>query len=938
VHEVGLDDEGRAFFTMKLVKGRTLADVFDRQARGDSEWNHARVLSILQRVCEAMAFAHERRVIHRDLKPANVMVGDFGEVYVMDWGLARKLDKPDDDSIERELGSGARDSRGPDETKQGDVLGTPAYMPPEQAEGRLDSLGPQSDVYSIGAMLYQLLAGHPPYCITGESSAADVVVRRLKSGPPRALSSRDDGPPELIAICNRAMARDPARRYGDMRELARELEAFLAGRVVNAYQTGPWAETKKWVVRNKPLAAALVSAMLLLVAGLTASVVLESRAKDNALLATRKANDVLSLSAIQELKDLEIDADRLWPAHPENLAKYEAWLAKARLLTEGREKDEGPGKPAHPSRADHEAKLAEIRRRAKPLTVEQIEEDRKRSPSFVPWEKESGRLLWMRRMLGQESWPSEAAIEVELARAHFPIDANGLNEIAWPLIDADPKKIHYGDEVRALVLAQRAVAAAQPSERSLIRDTLAWADYRVGRFDQARAEELRAVAETEPAKKEDFERYLANLEGAIGEWQGASERNARIEEARLLAGKVAELERDVNTRRTYLFDDAQDQWWHAQLAQLVADLSQFTDDRSGGLFSSGASERHGWGIPRRMEFASTIRERSVDGPEARKRWNDAIDSIAKSPLYKGLRLAPELGLFPIGEDPASHLWEFAHLQTGEPVERGADGHLITKESMGLVLVLIPETITWVGAQATNPHGHEFDLHASANEFPPHAVKLPPYFISKYEMTQHQWEWLTSHNPSFHGRSNYARNCNEANEPWNGLHPVENISWLEVDVRLKQLGLDLPTEDQWEVACRSGSEGPFWSGDRETLFGVANLADAFAKKISGRSSGAYESWDDGNALHAEVGRYRPNGFGLHDVHGNVWEWCSSILPLASNAEAVETAPADASLSLRVSRGGSYYDDAWSARAAYRFITTADFHDSRHGVRPVMALSK
>jgi formylglycine-generating enzyme required for sulfatase activity len=116
-----------------------------------------------------------------------------------------------------------------------------------------------------------------------------------------------------------------------------------------------------------------------------------------------------------------------------------------------------------------------------------------------------------------------------------------------------------------------------------------------------------------------------------------------------------------------------------------------------------------------------------------------------------------------------------------------------------------------------------------------------------------------------------------------------------------------------------------------------LADAFAKKISGRSSGAYESWDDGNALHAEVGRYRPNGFGLHDVHGNVWEWCSSILPLASNAEAVETAPADESLSLRVSRGGSYYDDAWSARAAYRFITTADFRDSRHGVRPVRSLS-
>jgi sulfatase modifying factor 1 len=116
-----------------------------------------------------------------------------------------------------------------------------------------------------------------------------------------------------------------------------------------------------------------------------------------------------------------------------------------------------------------------------------------------------------------------------------------------------------------------------------------------------------------------------------------------------------------------------------------------------------------------------------------------------------------------------------------------------------------------------------------------------------------------------------------------------------------------------------------------------LADAFANKVSGRSSGGYERWDDGNALHAKVGSYRPNSFGLCDVHGNVWEWCSSILPLSSNAEAVDTVAADTPVSLRVSRGGSYYEDAWSARAAYRFITTADFHDSLHGVRPVRAVS-
>jgi serine/threonine protein kinase len=464
VHELGVDDEGRAFFTMKLVKGRTLADVFERHARGDPEWNHARVLSILQRVCEAMAFAHERRVIHRDLKPANVMVGDFGEVYVMDWGLARQLDNPSDDSMGRDLDLTADDARGPHETKAGDVVGTPAYMPPEQAEGRLDSLGPQSDVYSVGAMLYQLLAGHPPYCDPGESSAAEMVMQRLKSGPPRALSSRDDGPPELIAICDRAMARIPGRRYGDMQELARELGAFRDGRVVAAYQTGAWAEAKKWVSRNKSLATALASAIVLLVLGLTASLVFKSRAEDNALLATRKANDVLSLSAIQELKELEVDADRLWPAHPENVAKYEAWIAKATLLIEGRAADEGPGKPAHPSRTDHEAKLAELRTRAQPPTADELEEDRRQTPSFSSWKRERAHLEWMHRMLGEVPWPSEAGIESELAQEKPPLDANGLNAIAWPLVDTDPAKIQYGSEVKALILARRAVAAAQPSD------------------------------------------------------------------------------------------------------------------------------------------------------------------------------------------------------------------------------------------------------------------------------------------------------------------------------------------------------------------------------------------------------------------------------------------------------------------------------------------
>src|SRR5688500_466293 len=146
VHDLGLDAEGRVYFTMKLVKGVTLGEVFDERARGEGGWTQQRVLGLLLKVCEAMSYAHAKGVIHRDLKPANVMVGKFGEVYVMDWGLAKILGREDGKDVRirpngappeggrRRSDRRARPAEMPDTalyTMDGDVLGTPAYMPPE---------------------------------------------------------------------------------------------------------------------------------------------------------------------------------------------------------------------------------------------------------------------------------------------------------------------------------------------------------------------------------------------------------------------------------------------------------------------------------------------------------------------------------------------------------------------------------------------------------------------------------------------------------------------------------------------------------------------------------------------------------------------------------------------------------------------------------------
>ncbi len=165
VHELGLDGEGRVYFTMKLVEGRTFGEVLELVRERREDWTQTRALGVIQKVCEAMSYAHAKGVIHRDLKPANVMVGRFGEVYVMDWGLAKILGR--DEAGQGRVESERRAARELDpgssmHTLQGDVLGTPAYMPPEQALGRIDEIGPPSDVYAVGAMLYHLLAGHQP--------------------------------------------------------------------------------------------------------------------------------------------------------------------------------------------------------------------------------------------------------------------------------------------------------------------------------------------------------------------------------------------------------------------------------------------------------------------------------------------------------------------------------------------------------------------------------------------------------------------------------------------------------------------------------------------------------------------------------------------------------------------------------------------------------
>ena len=239
VHELGLDPDGRVYFTMPLIKGRTLSAVFELVEAGDEEWTMVRALDAILRACEALAYAHSKGVIHRDVKPDNIMVGEFGEVYVMDWGLAKVFTDDGPSTAETEeprkavegvtTGSGARHGQresSATRTVVGDVVGTPAYMPPEQARGDVDQIGPRSDVYAMGAILYQLLAGHAPY--VNSASSLGEILHAIKRGPPVPLSEMDRPiPAGLVEICERAMQRDSEERFADLGEMGRALRGYL---------------------------------------------------------------------------------------------------------------------------------------------------------------------------------------------------------------------------------------------------------------------------------------------------------------------------------------------------------------------------------------------------------------------------------------------------------------------------------------------------------------------------------------------------------------------------------------------------------------------------------------------------------------------------------------------------------------------------------------
>ncbi|MCA9319105.1 MAG: SUMF1/EgtB/PvdO family nonheme iron enzyme, partial [Planctomycetes bacterium] len=828
LYETGVDHSGAPWIAMRHIEGRTLSAILaesrgaetltdsflddfsvtmDREDHGsdravaDAQQGSShtdqqglwRLLECFEKVARTLHVAHESGIVHRDIKPGNIMVGKDGEPVVLDFGLA---------SADADV----------QVTQSGDLMGTPAYMSPEQVTGGSRHLDRRTDVWSLGVTLHECLSGRRPFAAPSrEALYRDILIHEPEDL--RRLSPTI--PVELSVVLQTAMNKDAERRYATAENFADDLRRVRERKPIAAQPMSAWLRTCRWAQRN-PIVATMSAALLLFLGAGIVWTTMKNRqlatktveAEDNAGVA-RRNEDLANESAAEAKRNLQVaerladvkklseakgELDELWPlgrALPARILafrlRYEAMIARLPL---------------------HEKTLADLEGKALPYSVEDQEAD------------------------------------------------------------------HLVSRTRLAVVKKR-------------------------------------IAEID-----------ATLEGLDDTEFDAAER-----ELESLEADRASLEVVLSVRRTWRFggeDAGYKSWMHDVLVRLVHDLGEFADPRTGAL--AGLSERE-------ARSHELVRKTVT---EAASTWARCQERLRSSARYAGFTLPVQEGLIPLGPDADSGLEEFLHWSSHDSSQplpmRDSQGRLPAMSGKtGNILVLIPGGTFTMGAEL-DPTQPNHDPDAGPEEGPQHRVTLSAFFIGKFELTRGQWvrmsgredpsNWTQEKTSGLVAPSDYAR------------HPVDMVSWLDCRKVLTDNALILPTEAQWEYSCRAGSTTRWSFGDESAAFPThANCADESYAKGFGSAAGPHESGlDDTFEVTAPVGSLQPNAFGLHDLHGNLWEWCRDEFGFYDRPHA----PGDGLLSpngtgRRASRGGSFFNPVTLARATYRSGPAEKLVNSSVGAR-------
>ena len=911
----GTTTRGQPFFAMELVPGLPLQRYCDQRRMPLRER-----LRLFQQVCDGVQHAHQKGVIHRDLKPGNILVADRdGEpaVKIIDFGVARATDPSQ--------------AGGTLFTEQGVVIGTPEYMSPEQARGDLARIDTRTDVYSLGVVLYELLVGALPFPADSLRAAGQQeILRRLCEDEPPTPSRRLTGLGAAATTCAeqraidreslrrelardldwvvlRAMAKEPERRYASAQALAEDLGRYLAHQPLQAGPPTAIYQLRKLLRRHRGPFAAAAAVLATAVVGAVLTV-------QFALREQQKVREFDLMIGDVQIQQLLADLPSTYPARESKIPAMEHWLQQLAEL--------------QAMQAPMAAVLQGLREQALPQTAADREHDRATHPL-------QARVQWLEQQLAVQ----QRAMDVRddpaslqrptLSPLQQALPVRDLSRKAWERVAPDQaaRKV-FGEEPLGLVLAEAAVAKARGTqEEAQSLSVLSWACFATGLDGEARTHTAAAVA---AASKDSLRAHYTARSQALADAQA----NAAAAMAQT-ATELQQLRARVQERRTWRFAQPGLKVLHDQLAALQVTMSDLDANVRPGVAS-------------RLQHARCIRSLSLDHPHARLSWQQARAAVAASERYRGLSLPladdDVLGLVPIGVNPITRLFECYDLDSAwdgvqDPAtlpipELRPDGSIEVTDATGIVFVLVPGGNFMMGAQQ-DPNGPNFYDKALLDETP-HEVTLQPFLIARHELTQGQWARMWTWDESQRRPSYRPTGTLIGSELIADTHPVEFVNWSMCDTLLRRHGLLLPTEAQWEYACRAGTRSPWCCGsDALDLLRFANIADATFKQGSPNQPAV--PWDDGFEAHAPVGSFRPNGFGLYDCHGNVWEWCRDCY----GSYADGNRPGDG-LSMtrenlsRAHRGAGYGNGPGNVRSSARGQSSETFRGPGVGLRAARAL--